>query len=239
MTDLVNGMNQNSDISQPQPGIVESSEKGISQNSERVFKQSEVNEIVKKAKYGAVEDYKRLQTQQPAYLQEKLDDLPQDKINRMIEEATAKHIEKVREDAYMSHQRETAQRIVENFKNKTLVGKEKYADFDTVTGDINDIMGSFPRVVELLAEHVENADDVYYEFGKDALKMAALQNLADASMPAAIKEIKRFAKSLKDNDDAKRIRQPNEPLSQLRPSNNTGTDAGAMSVSDYRKKYRA
>jgi hypothetical protein len=244
MTDLVNGMNQSSDVSQAQPGIVESGEKGISQDSERFFSQSQLNEIVKKAKYGAVEDYKRLKSQQPVYAQEKHDEslsspyLPPDKLSKMIEEATEKQIEKIREDAYLTHQRETAQRIVSNFQNKTQTGKEKFSDFDVVTGDIKDIMGNFPRVVELLADHVDNADEVYYEFGKDALKMAALQNLADVSMPAAIKEIKRFAKSLKDNEDAKRYRQPNEPLSQIRPSNNTGTDPGAMSVSDYRKKYR-
>ncbi len=161
--------------------------------------------------------------------------LPEDRINKLVEEATERHIDKVRQDAYQKHQEEMAQRVVQNFYNKTQSGKEKYQDFDTVTGDIP--LMHFPKVVELLADHVENADEVYYELGKDLLKMSGIETLARESMPAAIKEMKRFSKSLKDNEDARRIRQPNEPLSQMRPSN-AGTDMGAMSVKDYRKKYK-
>lgn len=238
MTDVINGMSQNSESSAPV--VVEAH---APQDNERVFKQSEVNEIIKKAKFGAVEDFKRLHTQQPNYAAEKYGDsspkhddgIASDKLQKMIDEAAARHVDKIREEAVLSHQHDQAQRIVQNFQRKTLMGREKFQDFDTVTGDIE--MGHFPKVVELLADHVENADEVYYELGKDLLKLSGLQRLAENSMPAAIKEIKRLAHSLKENDEAKRYRQPNEPLSQVRPST-AGTDAGAMSVSDYRKKYR-
>lgn len=244
MTDLVNGMNQGQEVSQvPAAEMASASEQRVAAD-ERVFKQSEVNDIIKKAKYGAVEDYKRLQAQQPQYAQEKYSDnsslrhseaMPEDKLKKLVEEAAERHIDRVRQDALEKHQEEMAQRVVQNFYQKTQSGKEKFQDFDTVTGDIP--LQHFPKVVELLADHVENADEVYYELGKDLLKMSGIENLARESMPAAVKEMKRFAKSLKDNEDARRIRQPNEPLSQMRPSN-TGTDVGAMSVSDYRKKYK-
>jgi hypothetical protein len=238
----INGMSQNQEVSQVD-GIA-LKEQNSSNENERVFRQSEVNEIIKKAKYGAVEDFKRLSSQQPNYVQEKhsdsslkYPDLSEDRLSKMVEEAASKHIERVREDAFYEHQKNMAQKIVQDFRLKTQSGRDKFSDFDTVTGDIEPLMGNFPKVVELLAEHVENADEVYYALGKDLLKMSGLQKLAEDAMPAAIREIKKFSKSLKDNEEAKRIRQPNEPLSQLRPSN-TGTDVGAMSVSDYRKKYK-
>jgi hypothetical protein len=49
--------------------------------------------------------------------------------------------------------------------------------------------------------------------------------------------VQRLSQSIKDNESAGKMRHPNEPLSQMRPSN-TGTDNGAMSVKDYRSKYR-
>ncbi len=128
-----------------------------------------------------------------------------------------------------------AQRTVQNFYSKTQTGKEKYQDFEAVTGDIQ--LARFPNVVRLLGDHVENADDVLYELGKDRTKMAMIENLAALSPQDAIKQTQRLAASLKENNDAKRMRIPNEPLSQMRPST-TGTDSGALSVSDYRKKYK-
>jgi hypothetical protein len=53
---------------------------------ERTFRQSEVNEIVKKAKHGAVEDFRRLQTEQPEYAAKKFADSPNasdDKIRQL------------------------------------------------------------------------------------------------------------------------------------------------------------
>ena len=70
-----NGMSQGTDVSQPS-SLTSSAQSPaqvapVSQTEERVFKQSEVNDIVKRAKYGAVEDYRKLQSEQPQYVQQK------------------------------------------------------------------------------------------------------------------------------------------------------------------------
>ncbi len=71
-----NGMSQGSDTAVSQSGSTASTgtpaqSAPATTHEERVFRQSDVNDIVKKAKYGAVEDYKRLQSEQPQYVQQK------------------------------------------------------------------------------------------------------------------------------------------------------------------------
>jgi acyl-CoA-binding protein len=222
---------------------------------ERIFKQSEVNDIVKKAKYGAVEDFKRISQQQPDYAQNKYgnnanqpaqqpayqQNTPQniydvDQVRRIASEELQRSRDEWVKEVQQREETAQAQRVVNNFYSKQATGKEKYQDFDTITGDID--YAHFPHVVQLLADHVDNAHDLMYEFGKDRLKMDAIENLANRSPNDAIKQMQRLSQSLKDNEAAGKIRTPNEPLSQLRPSN-TGTGTGALSVRDLRAKYRA
>lgn len=240
MTDVVN---QSQETQVAPPAIAD-----IGETNERVFSQSEVNEIVKRAKHGAIEGFKKLQSDQPQYAAQKYGEtslsapnLNDDHIRQLAEEAAVRHIDKVRQEALNKSQEEMAQRVVQNFWAKTQSGKEKYQDFETVTRDIP--LGIFPNVVQMLAEQIENADDVLYDMGKSLTKMAAIETLANQeiksglSPASALRELKRLANSLKENNEAKNIRVPNEPLNQMRPSI-SGTDSGAMSVSDYRKKYK-
>ena len=88
-----------------------------------------------------------------------------------------------------------------------------------------------------MGDYVDNSHDVLYELGKDRIKMANLETLAHMSPNDAIIQAQRLSQSIKDNEVASKIKTPNEPLSQIRPSN-TGTDNGAMSVKDYRAKYQ-
>lgn len=218
---------------------------------ERTFRQSEVNDIVKRAKYGAVEDYKRLQSEQPDYASQKYSESQsrpdvssqkapgntyENDFRRVAAEEAQRYHEKIAQDERVRMETEYAQRTVQNFWNKVLPGREdKYQDFDKVVGDIE--LRRFPNVVQILSEHVDNAQDVYYELGKDRFKLAQLEQLAYMSPSDAKVQALRLSQSLKDNDAAGRVRVPNEPLSQMRPSN-TGTDNGVMSVKDYRSKYK-
>lgn len=215
------------------------------QQDERSFKQSEVNDIVKKAKYGAVEDYKRLQVQQPDYANTKhggnethqQSNVPQEsEIRRLAAQEAQRLRDEWVQDAKSKSETEYAQRTVQSFWNKIAPGKEKYSDFDEVTKDIQ--YAKFPNVVQLLAEYVDNAPDVLYELGKDRIKMSNLETLSYMSPQDAIVQAQRLSKSLKDNEAAGNVRLPNEPLSKMRPSN-TGTDNGVLSVKDFRSKYRA
>jgi hypothetical protein len=249
MTDVVNGSSQGTDIPSSMPSPQEQQSAPSAPHSapeERSFRQSEVNEIVKRAKNDAVESYRRINAEQPEYAKQKygtvnsseavhqgnFDELTYRKI---ASEEAKRHLEEVRQDALRMSQEESAKRTVQNFFAKTGKGREKYQDFDQVTGDVD--LGRFPNVIHLLGEVVENSDDVFYELAKDRTKMAMLEQLVNMSPNDAIVQVKRMSKSIQDNQAALKIRHPNEPLSQLRPSN-TGTDTGALSVSDYRKKYR-
>ena len=246
MTDGVNGLSQGSDIpSQPSSSAQAQAHEAptpVSQD-ERSFRQSEVNEIVKRAKNDAVDTYKRLHAEQPAYAQQKYGDsntvnnsnFSEENYRKIAAEEAKRHFEEVRQDALQQSQNESAKRTVQNFFAKTVKGREKYQDFDQVTGDVD--LGRFPNVVQLLGEYIDNSDDVFYELGKDRIKLANLEMLAERSPNDAISHAKRLSQSIKDNYSASKTRFPNEPLSQLKPST-TGTDSGALSVGDYRKKYR-
>lgn len=249
-----NGIGQGQESSLPSTTSAPASTQAPAQSApatpvdERTFRQSEVNDIVKRAKHGAVEDFRRLQTEQPSYVQQKYGEAPQapqsmsqsgapneNEIRRLATEEINRQRDAWVQEARNKSETEYAQRIVQNFHQKISTGKEKYQDFDKVTGDMQ--LARFPNVVQILAEHVDNAGDVLYELGKDRLKLAQVEQLAAMSPEDAIIQAKRMSQSLKDNEAASKARVPNEPLSQLRPSN-TGTDNGVMSVRDFRNKYK-
>lgn len=252
-----NGMSQGQDTNLSSPGLTSQAPTQPAQSApvqapdERTFRQTEVNDIVKRAKLGAVDDYKRLQSDQPAYFQQKygnVDDgrvlsTPQQSpvsasehdIRRMAAEEAQRLRDTWVQEAQTKSQSEAAQRTVQNFWNKVNPGREKYQDFEKVTSDIQ--LDRFPNIVQLLGDYIDNSDDMLYELGKDRSKLATLEQLAQMSPRDAIVQAQRLSQSLKDNATASKVRVPNEPLSQMRPSN-AGTDNGAMSVKDYRAKYR-
>ncbi len=215
----------------------------------RSFSQSEVDDIVKRAKNEAVDRYRRLNVEQPAYAQQKYGEAHGDQVQQPpshqsfdmsnVRQAAAeearRYVDQARQDALRQSHDDMAKRTVQNFFAKTGKGREKYQDFDQVTGDVE--LGRFPNVVQLLGDFIENSDDVFYELGKDRIKLSQLEALAERSPNDAVTAVKRLAESIKNNAESARARTAKEPLSQVRPSN-YGTDTGALSVSDYRKKYK-
>lgn len=254
---MTEGISQAQDSVQSQPVPVQptSSEPrpaAPTPSDERTFRQSEVSDIVKRAKHDAVETFRRQQSEQPAYVQQKYGDQPSQVqqpsqpyqsannfLHEDVKRIAAEEVQRARDqwinDANQKTQEADAQRTVQDFWSKIAPGKEKYSDFEQMVGDIDYV--KFPNVVQLLAKHVENADEILYEFGKDRIKMANLEQLAERSPRDAIRQAQRLSESIKANQATAKIRSPNEPLSQMRPSN-TGTDNGAMSVKDLRNKYR-
>jgi hypothetical protein len=251
--DQVNGMNQGQDtnVSTPVPSPTPSSAQAPQASDERTFRQSEVNDLVRRTKNEAIETYRRMQTEQPQYVEQKygdsrphstqipntqLSELPEDRIRKLAAEEAQRHVESIRQDAFNKSQTDMAQRTVQNFYNKVLPGRDTYPDFDKVALGIN--LQQYPNVVQLLGDHLDNAADVLYELGKDRSKLIDLEikarNFPNDILPIAQK----LSQSIKDNIAAGKVKTPNEPLSQMRPSN-TGTDNGVMSVKDYRMKYRA
>ena len=211
--------------------------------SERIFKQEDVNEIVKRAKYEAVESFKRKALQQPDYAAQQYGQpvgapsnmLPESEIRRLAAEEAQRLHESLIGEYRSKNEAEAARAIVEKFYTKVNAGKEKYTDFDDVTGDME--LKQFPNVVQLLAEHIENSGDVLYELGRNRLKLAQLEALSERSPRDAIREAKRLADSIRENEKAASIKSPNAPLSQQRPSN-VSTESGVLSVADYRAMHK-
>lgn len=247
MTDMGTGTVQSNDTSSPvSSNVSQQSAPNAPQveRQERLFRQEEVNDIVKRVKQDSVDSYRKMQAERPDYIQQKYGDAERPATHSLDEgnyrRIAAEEAQRLRDewvrDANTKSQEEMAQRTVQNFWNKISPGKEKYQDFEQVTGDIQ--YAKFPNVVQLLADYVDNSHDVLYELGKDRTKMATIESLAMMSPQDAVIQMQRFAKSIKENETSSKMRLPNEPLSQMRPSTNAGTSNGAMSVSDFRKKYK-
>lgn len=214
----------------------------VQQQNERLFKQSEINEIVGRAKHDAVESFKRQNTQQTSqqqYAQQpqaQRDALSQDDVRRLASEELSRQRDDWEKQTLERHQADAAQRIVNTYKEKIAAGKEKFEDFDAVTNNVD--MRYYPNVVQLLAEHVDNASEILYELACNRYKLNNLETTCERNPQDAIYEIRRLSDSIKANDQSSNRRTSNSPLSQQRPSN-TGTDSGgALSMADLRRKYK-
>ena len=202
---------------------------------ERLFKQQEVADLLTRERKEAVERYKR--SAQPAQSQSQQPQQPamtQDDIRRMAAEEAQNLMVEERDKAQRNAQMQEAERTASEFFGKLSAGKEKYQDFDQVMGSVKD-WGKLATAVGL-ANMVENTHDVMYDLIKNPTKIAQIHSLAAISPDLAMAEMQRMSAAFKANEQAGKTKLPNEPLSQMRPSN-TGTDSGALSVSDYKKKY--
>lgn len=204
---------------------------------EKMLTQSEVNSLVgrakQEAKHKAIEEYKRTQANVDAPSSSR------DDYESAMRKIAAEELERHR-DEWTSAQRqkyeaEHAQKVVDTFYQKIEGGKDKFEDFENVVNGVN--LSRYPNVVQMLAEHADNADEVLYELAKNRSKLMALQTQAKDYPEDAVYEFKKLADSIKKNQQANNIRTPNEPLSQNRPSNGAVT-GGPLSMADLKLKYR-
>lgn len=241
MTELEHGSVQNFDN-----GNVQSSPEPAPQapvQEERVFKQTEVNDLIGRAKSEAVERFKREssiashqtnQQQQPSS-QNTYGSSQEEMVRRLAGEEAQKLRNQWIEEANTRHQQQEAEKVANEFIQKIDSGKSKYQDYDSVMKDVN--YGDIPDIVQV-ANMMENTSDIMYELGKNPSKIGIIRQLLNISPSLAMAEMKRLSQSIKDNEEAKNFRHPNEPLSQLRPSHQGMDNKGAQTVSDYRQRYR-
>lgn len=230
-------MDNASDLSQTQ------NESLSQQTAERMISQSQVNEIVGSAKREAaeraVEAYKRQQASIPSsatHTQEQTTiRSSEDDIKRVAGDEIKRHFSQLEHEAQERANAEAANRIVGMFRDKIEAGKDRFQDFESVTGNV--AMQFYPNVVQLLAEHVDNSADVLYHLAKNRDKLYRLESLSAHNSSDAVYEIKRLADSIKSNEQSSQMKQANTPLSQQRPSN-TGTESGSLSWSDLKNKYK-
>jgi hypothetical protein len=231
---------------------------------ERTFKQSDVNELIGRAKHEAVERYKRdnsmsaraesqPQSQQNAYQQpqyappplqqQQYQGMSEQEYRRIAaEEAQRSRQEWVEESARRSEE-QNAQQTVSEFFTKVGAGEGGIQNFEKQCAEAGVDLRSIPFHVQL-SNMVENTREVILDLITNPVKIGQIQNLIDIDLRAgrkpnlALAEIKRLSASIKNNAKAANFKSPNEPLSQMRPSNAGTGNQGALTVSDYRSKYR-
>jgi hypothetical protein len=215
--------------------------------TEKMISQSQVNDIVGSAKREAaeraVEAYKKQQAQSASASQQQFQEqvshrnMSEDDIKRVTDDRIKTHFTQLEQEAQERANVDAANRIVGMFRDKIIAGKDRYEDFENVTGNV--AMQYYPNVVQLLAEHVDNSADVLYHLAKNRDKLYRLEGLSSHNSSDAIYEIKRLSDSIKANEQGSKMKDSNTPLSQQRPSN-TGTDSGSsLSMTDLKRKYRA
>ena len=218
------------DVHTPAPAVTE-------QKPERTFRQQEVADLLTRERKEAVERYKRSAqpAQSPSQPQNhEATSINHDDFRRMAAEEAQKLMESSRQDAHRDAQMQEAERTASDFFGKLTAGKDRYQDFDQVMGSVKD-WGKLASSVGL-ANMVDNTADVMYDLVKNPTKIAQIHSLTQISPDLALAEVQRMSQALKLNEQATKTRLPNDPLSQMRPSN-TGTDSGALSVTDYKNKY--
>lgn len=210
---------------------------------EKMISQSQANALIGKARQEgaarAVEEFKRSQAES-APSQQTHRDAPLQVDESRFRQMAAEEAQRLRDEwfaqAQQKHDEETAQNIVKGFYDKIDAGKQKYDDFEAVTGDID--LRVFPNAVQILSQHIDNPHDLLYEFGRNATKLDQIERLAERSPKMAIAEAKRLAESMKKNDYVSTRRDAHAPLNQQR-SSNVGTDSGSiLSMRDLKAKYR-
>jgi hypothetical protein len=265
MTDMVNGEGQsfqNSTASAP-VSTPSSAPSSAPSDSERTFRQSEVNDLVGRAKSEAVERYKRdssmashayqppqqqqsYQAPQQGYTPPAYQPQPgmtEEQVRRITaDEATRSRNEWI-QDQRRNAEEQNAQRIASEFFTKVGAGEGGIKEFEKLVSESGVDLGAIPHHVQL-ANQVDNTREVMVELMKNPTKIGAIQNLIDIDMRAgrhptlALAEIKRLSESLKTNQQGAKYQSPKDPLSQLRPSNAGAGNQGPLSVGDYKRKYR-
>lgn len=255
MTEMVNGEAINFETSSSNEAPV--SQPVNNTASERTFRQSEVNDIVGRAKHEAIERFKRESSvesrnsyQQPVNYQNnaqafdpRFNGMSEQEFRRMAAEEAQRAREEWALDQQRTAEEQNAQRIANEFFTKVGTGDGGLQEFQKKVADAGVDLRAIPYHVQL-ANMVDNTRDVMNELIDNPMKIGEIQNLIDIDLRAgsqpklALKAIQRISESIKQNQSASKYRPANEPLSQLRPSN-AGTDRpGALSVADYKAKYR-
>jgi len=261
MTEMDNGVQSSSNFA-PAPVNSPSQAPSAPTESERTFRQSEVNDLVGRAKSEAIDRYKRessmashnssqqqqqtyQQPYQPQYQapQPQQQGVSQDDVRRLAAEEAQRLRQEWIQDSHRNAQQQDAERIATEFYSKVGLGEGGMAAFEKAIGESGINLGAIPYHVQL-ANTVDNTRDVMLELAANPSKIGQLQSLIDIDLRAgrtptlAMAEMKRLSQSIKDNASAKKFQAPNNPLGQLPPSNaGTGKD-GALTTADYKRKYK-
>jgi hypothetical protein len=206
------------------------------QPAEKMLKQSEVNEIVGRAKREAHEKALREAETKYAISNNQQQVAPAQSIGG-VQQLTDDQIRRVIvEQAHRMSQEAIANKTAAEIEHKVNSVKEKYADHDEAIkkAKLAKIAERNPDVIYMI-NTLDNAGDVIYELGKNPSKLVNLMNVADFDQDSAMDDLRKLSQSIKDNESSLKAQSPADPLSQIKPSL-TKTDNGNMTISDLRRQ---
>lgn len=149
-----------------------------------------------------------------------------DDMKRMMQEELSRHM--------AAQQQQSAWDNTKNsFVAKVLPEAQKDPNFYKDVIEPLDLDNN-PHLITL-AGLTDNPADVLRDLRSNPEKIANFTNLSRTHPHLAISKMQDLSNSIKQNQQALQQQQPNEPLSQLKPSTVTA-DNGSMTVSDFRKK---
>lgn len=217
-------------------------------NQKPMYNKIQVQDVVKREKQRAYEKGKRealmeLQEQQqlsnqqnssPEASQQSVGNIPQsmnpDDIKKIVSEQLPQHLQDHANQIRINQ-------LVDSFSSKMKAAEERYPGLEEKLNDLD--YESLAPVVQM-ANDMENTGDIMKELVDNPMKMGNLLTLMYTQPKMAKKAMMDLSNSIKQNQEALSQNQSvKQPMSQIKSSLNAGVEKGDMSVSDYRKMFRA
>jgi len=211
------------------------------QPAEKVFTQSELNEIVGRVKAEERNRYSTTAVQQPQSQdtqQSQQQNTQPTQLGGMpqLTEAQVKQLIEQHAPQVLSQQLQQQQVYNMNMQyvQKLEAGKTGIADFDTKVAALN-----LPAHLELIpllnSVDASIAADVTYDLAENPQKFANLKVLNMMNPQLAAQELNKLAESVRKNKTASQAKFPNEPLGQIKTSV-TGADNSPLTVADLKRQ---
>jgi len=134
-----------------------------------------------------------------------------------------------------------ANQVAQQFTGKITAAKSKIPDIEESTM-LLDLAGKNAGMAYLL-NMVDNTADLIHDLRHNPSKAANLSAIMNINPQLAFQEVQKLSDSIKKNQNALGMKQPNTPLDQLEPTdaslNNGSSSIANATVTELRKKYRA
>jgi hypothetical protein len=217
---------------------------------EKMIPQSEVNRIVQSATE-RVRDKTRRELQQiaPAQADNYLAQQPaqnatvpvfdETKMRQIAAEEAQKRQDEKDQYYHKQLQLQQGQKMANDYIARTESNKHKYPDYDKVVGEfIEKLPGGYADIADIvgMSSGFEDPAGITYELAKNPVKIGLIRQAYQVSPNIGLAEMQRLSESIRINNDAQRVKLPNDPLGHIKPSP-VNTDSGKMTVSAFRKAF--
>lgn len=129
-----------------------------------------------------------------------------------------------------------AKQTAEAFVGKMQAAEQKYPGLNEKLSELD-----FDTMAPLIqmANQMPNTGDVMKELVDNPMKMGSLMTLLYTQPKLAQREMSNLSQSIATNESAKAEEaKARDPMSQLKPSTQTGMDNGQPSIADFKKRFR-